>query len=264
MSFVNITRWKKKKKSWNIWKRDTPRNSECKLLFKLIHAAFSCFFFILNIKMSTADKRIMKDTLEVMMEQDENNLITCLGATSDENIFCWKAMIIGLPNTPYEGTWQSKHDSIWSIKSWIDGHFELSVQFPSNYPTHPPHIQFVTPVFHPNIHFKVGQKKTHTNKRERETKCIHPQTGEICLDILKTDWSPAWTLKYVLLAIAQLLANPEPSSSPLNCHAANILACNDRLAYESSARMYTQLYAKRGQWFLDCQIKRHKVSLFFF
>ncbi|KAG1151073.1 hypothetical protein G6F37_005896 [Rhizopus arrhizus] len=159
--------------------------------------------------MSITDKRIMKDTLEVMIEQDENNLITCLGSESDDNILCWKAIIIGLPNTPYE-----------------DGLFELSIQFPSNYPTNPPNIKFVTPVFHPNIHFK---------------------TGEICLDILKTDWSPDWTLKYVLLAISQLLAHPEPSSSPLNCHAANILRCNDKLAYESSARMYTQLYAKRGQ-----------------
>jgi ubiquitin-protein ligase len=61
-------------------------------------------FFILNIKMSITDKRIMKDTLEVMIEQDENNLITCLGSESDDNILCWKAIIIGLPNTPYEGT----------------------------------------------------------------------------------------------------------------------------------------------------------------
>lgn len=54
--------------------------------------------------MSITDKRIMKDTLEVMIEQDENNLITCLGSESDDNILCWKAIIIGLPNTPYEGT----------------------------------------------------------------------------------------------------------------------------------------------------------------
>ena len=70
------------------------------------------------------------------------------------------------------------------------------------------------------------------------------KTGEICLDILKTAWSPAWTLKSTLLAISLLLTNPEPSS-PLNCDAANLLRCNDQLGYESLIRMYTQLYATK-------------------
>lgn len=66
------------------------------------------------------------------------------------------------------------------------------------------------------------------------------------MDILKTEWSPAWTLKSTVLAVSLLLSNPEPSS-PLNCDAANLLRCGDQLAYESMIRMYTQLYAMNNK-----------------
>jgi len=101
------------------------------------------------------------------------------------------------------------------------GSWTLRIEIPKSYPIQPPNVKFITKICHPNINFK---------------------TGEICLDILKNAWSPAWTLQSACMAIRLLLSNPEPNS-PLNCDAANLLRCGDLLGYESLVRMYTELYA---------------------
>ena len=71
---------------------------------------------------------------------------------------------------------------------------------PEQYPLVPPKIRFQTRIFHPNVHFK---------------------TGEICLDILKNAWSPAWTLQSVCQAIIALMSDPA-ADSPLNCDAGEL------------------------------------------
>ena len=83
----------------------------------------------------------------------------------------------------------------------------------------PPEIKFRTKIFHPNI---------------------HPQTGEVCLDILKTQWTPVWTLLYVFQALLVLMSNPEPNS-PLNCDAGNLLRNCDFRGFSSLAYVYNNL-----------------------
>uniref|UniRef100_A0A0D9YVE2 E2 ubiquitin-conjugating enzyme n=1 Tax=Oryza glumipatula TaxID=40148 RepID=A0A0D9YVE2_9ORYZ len=127
----------------------------------------------------------------------------------DSNIFKWTALIKGPSETPFEG-----------------GVFQLAFSIPEQYPLLPPQVRFLTKIFHPNVHFK---------------------TGEICLDILKNAWSPAWTLQSVCRAIIALMAHPEPDS-PLNCDSGNLLRSGDIRGYQSMARMYTRLAAmpKKG------------------
>lgn len=75
-----------------------------------------------------------------------------------DDMFNWRATIIGPKESPYE-----------------DGIFNLKITIPPDYPFKPPHIQFETQIYHPNV----------------------SQQGSICLDILKTTWSPALKLSKV-------------------------------------------------------------------
>lgn len=69
------------------------------------------------------------------------------------------------------------------------GFFFLDIMIPDEYPYSPPKVRFETRVWHPNV---------------------SSQTGAICLDILKSEWSPALTVRTALLSIEALLSAPEP------------------------------------------------------
>eukprot|EP00753_Platysulcus_tardus_P020223 PLAT790.2.p1 GENE.PLAT790.2~~PLAT790.2.p1 ORF type:complete len:173 (+),score=29.47 PLAT790.2:51-569(+) len=122
----------------------------------------------------------------------------------DGDMYSWRAFIKGPPDTAFEG-----------------GVYELSIKVDFSYPMTPPTMRFATPVFHPNVKF---------------------DTGEICVDILKSQWGPTWGLHSACQAIIQLLAHPE-HDSPLNCDAGNLLRCGDRMGFDSLVAMYREEYA---------------------
>ncbi|RUP43125.1 ubiquitin-conjugating enzyme/RWD-like protein [Jimgerdemannia flammicorona] len=154
--------------------------------------------------MDAVSRRLMKELHDFQRDPTGHPDILELRPVDDDDLLNWKAVMRGALDTAYEG-----------------GVFELQIIVPTAYPIQPPTVKFVTTICHPNVHFK---------------------TGEICLDILKTAWSPAWTLQSTLLAISLLLAHPEPGS-PLNCDAANLLRCGDVEGYNSLVRMYTEMHA---------------------
>jgi peroxin-4 len=70
------------------------------------------------------------------------------------------------------------------------------------------------------------------------------QTGEICLDLLKTAWTPAYTLQMTVEAIWQMLAAPG-IDSPLNVDVAALIRQGDAIGAESLVRWGV------GQWRYD-------------
>lgn len=70
-----------------------------------------------------------------------------------------------------------------------DTDLELVIYIPENYPYNPPRIEFITPVYHPNIN----------------------ASGSICISTLGKDWSPALTIEKTLLSIMSMLDEPNPN-----------------------------------------------------
>lgn len=116
--------------------------------------------------------------------------------------FEWTASIEGPAGSPYEG-----------------GTFYLDIQFPDDYPFRPPKCTFQTRIYHCNIN----------------------SSGSICLDILKTEWSPALTVSKVLLSVSSLLTDPNPAD-PLVPQIASLLK-EDRSRHDRNARDWTKKYA---------------------
>jgi ubiquitin-conjugating enzyme E2 A len=54
------------------------------------------------------------------------------GAPCPDNVMIWNAVIFGPEDTPFE-----------------DGTFKLVLTFDESYPTKPPHVKFISQMFHP-------------------------------------------------------------------------------------------------------------------
>mmetsp|Transcript_25150 Transcript_25150/g.22870 ORF Transcript_25150/g.22870 Transcript_25150/m.22870 type:complete len:196 (-) Transcript_25150:1557-2144(-) len=118
-----------------------------------------------------------------------------------------KGTIKGPSDTPYAG-----------------GTFHVDINIPADYPFSPPKMKFITKLWHPNV---------------------SSQTGAICLDILKDQWSPALTIKTALISLQALMCTPEPND-PQDAEVANMYLSNYE-QFKNKAKFWTESYAKEGE-----------------
>ena len=75
---------------------------------------------------------------------------------------------------------------------WEGAVFPVSLDFPNEFPDHPPKVRFPGGFFHPNVY----------------------PSGTVCLSLVdqEKDWKSAITVKQILLGVQDLLNNPNPKS----------------------------------------------------
>ena len=126
----------------------------------------------------------------------------------------WKAVIEGPSDSVYE-----------------DGNFQVDIKIVGKYPYVPPKMQFDTKIWHPNI---------------------SSQTGAICLDILKDEWSPALSIRTALLSIQAMLTAPEPDD-PQDAVVAKQYKENPEV-FNKTAREWTKKFANEDK------VKQDKIA----
>ncbi|PFH46506.1 hypothetical protein AMATHDRAFT_7742 [Amanita thiersii Skay4041] len=117
------------------------------------------------------------------------------GLVDENNLYEWEVLVIGPPDTLYEG-----------------GFFKARLSFPPEFPLLPPKMRFITPMWHPNIY----------------------PDGVVCVSILHAPgddqygyedagerWMPVHTVESILLSVISLLSSDSPNlDSPANVDAA--------------------------------------------
>ena len=92
-------------------------------------------------------------------------------------------------------------------------------------------MKFLTKIWHPNI---------------------SSQTGAICLDILKNEWTPALTIRTALISLQALMCSPEPDD-PQDAEVAKQYKTDRNLFYHT-AKVWVENFAK--QQTTDDKIKK--------
>ena len=86
---------------------------------------------------------------------------------------------------------------------WYGGKYEFTFSVPDKFPFDPPKVMCLTKIYHPNIDYQ----------------------GNVCLNILRDDWKPTFTVSSCVVGVYYLFVAPNPND-PLNHEAANVMREN--------------------------------------
>ena len=133
------------------------------------------------------------------------NLGCTFGLFNEDDFYRWRVTFLGPKDSLYKG-----------------GMFYLELKFPKDYPNNPPQINFLSPIFHPNV-------------------CPYKNSlGLVCHNFIK-NWNPSYTVGFILTKLYALFYQVNPESA-FDKEIANEYLFN-RPLYESKVIFFTKKYA---------------------
>ncbi|KAF9668076.1 hypothetical protein SADUNF_Sadunf15G0089800 [Salix dunnii] len=205
--------------------------------------------------------RVQKELQECSRDVEASGIKV---APKSDNLGRLTGTIPGPIGTPYEG-----------------GTFQIDITLPDGYPFEPPKMQFATKVCCPmngslknvlqdnsviigllccqkiefyGLYWRNGIKKDGSVGCSLMHPNISSQSGAICLDILKDQWSPALTLKTALLSVQALLSTPEPGDPQDAVVAQQYL--RDYQTFVGTARYWTETFAKTSSLGVEEKVQK--------
>ncbi|KAJ7584860.1 ubiquitin-conjugating enzyme [Mycena floridula] len=142
------------------------------------------------------------------------------GLVDDDNMYEWEIMIIGPPDTLYEG-----------------GFFKARLSFPPEFPLQPPKMRFLTPMWHPNI-YADGLVCVSILHAPGDDQYGHEDAGE--------RWMPVHTVESILVSVISLLSSDTPNlEGPANVDAAKQVR-DDIAGYRKKVRRLVRQSAEEA------------------
>jgi len=147
------------------------------------------------------ERRVMMELKRLNKEKETGELPAGwdVQPKSEDDLYVWKAVIPGARDTPYEY-----------------GLFEVEIKIGEKYPMKHPECKFITPIYHPNV----------------------GSDGCICVDILGSAWSPANSIKTLLISLQLLMECPEPDD-PMESGIASLYK-SDRKAFDEACKKHIE------------------------
>jgi ubiquitin-conjugating enzyme E2 G1 len=110
------------------------------------------------------------------------------------NFFKWNVLLIGPPDTPFEG-----------------GIIKALIEFPFEYPSKPPSFKFTENFFHPNVY----------SDGKVCISILHEGVDQFGYEDISERWNPSHSVNSILMSILSMISSPN-FESPANVSASKL------------------------------------------
>ena len=151
-------------------------------------------------------KKLKDEYKEINSGKYSSNPFT-VGLFDDANYYQWRLITIGPKDTSYKG-----------------GIFTIKLTFPKDYPSSPPELRFLTPIYHLNVNSFKG-----------------PNLGIVRIDLIE-NWKPSITVRDILLNLYSTIFYLTDTNFSLD-EDKKIEFIRHKDLYESKMKFFTKIYA---------------------